>query len=122
VPDAAAILADLRKKATEQTRRTYLRHGIPAERMFSSTPGPGRAAGLAMISENTLARVTVESPWARELAMKWIGSKQEHVASSGWATCAGFVIAAGTYVRPLLARAKAEGARRAGRKRDTIRC
>jgi 3-methyladenine DNA glycosylase AlkD len=148
------------------------------------------AANLRMISEYTVPWVTVENPDARDLAIQWIKSKKEHVASSGWCTYAGlvatktdealdlaeiedllrivvkgidgaqnrvrytmngFVIAAGTYVKPLLKQAKAsarqigavsvdmgdtacniplatayiekiEASGRVGQKRRTIRC
>ncbi|HYL84251.1 MAG TPA: DNA alkylation repair protein [Candidatus Angelobacter sp.] len=148
------------------------------------------AIGLRMISEYTVPWVTVESPHARDLAMQWIKSKNEHVASTGWCTYAGllslrpdealdlaeiekllgtvvkdidgaqnrvrytmnnFVIATGSYVKPLLKQAKGaakqigdvsvamgetscqvplaaaaivkvEAAGRAGQKRKTIRC
>jgi 3-methyladenine DNA glycosylase AlkD len=49
------------------------------------------AAGQRMISESTVPWVTVESPHARELALKWMGSKKEHMAASGWYTYAGLV-------------------------------
>jgi 3-methyladenine DNA glycosylase AlkD len=146
--------------------------------------------GISMISEHTVPWVAVESPAARALALKWMGSKTEHVAASGWCTYAGllattpdeeldlveiqgllervvkeidaapnrtrytmngFVISAGTYVKPLLKQAKEtakklgavsvnmgetsckvplateyiakiEGMDRVGHKRKTIRC
>jgi 3-methyladenine DNA glycosylase AlkD len=104
------------------------------------------AAGLPMISEYTVPWVAVENAHARDLAMRWITSKKEHVASSGWCTYSGlvatkadealdlaeiadllstvvkgiksaqnrvrytmngFVMAVGTYVKPLLKQAKA---------------
>jgi 3-methyladenine DNA glycosylase AlkD len=104
------------------------------------------AAGLKMISEYTVPWVAVENTHARDLAVRWIKSKKEHVASSGWSTYAGlvatkpdealdlaeiedllsalvkgirtvqnrvrytmngFVIAAATYLKPLLKQAKA---------------
>jgi len=148
------------------------------------------AANLQMISEYTVPWVAVENPDARELAMQWIMSKKEHVASSGWCTYSGilatkaddsldfaeierllgmvvkeiksapnrvrhtmngFVIAVGSYVKPLLKQAKdasrligvvsvdmgdtackvppatayiekAEATGRVGKKRKTIRC
>jgi 3-methyladenine DNA glycosylase AlkD len=49
------------------------------------------AANLQMISEYTVPWVTVENPAAPELAMRWIQSKKEHVASAGWCTYAGLV-------------------------------
>jgi len=148
------------------------------------------AAGMRMISDYTVPWVTVENPQARVLAMEWVKSKKEHVASSGWCTYAGlaatkadealdlgeiekllrlvvkeihgaqnrvrhamngFVIAVGSYVKPLLKQAKAsaqqmgsvsvdvgdtackvplaaaciakaEAGGRVGQKRKTIRC
>ena len=148
------------------------------------------AVNLQMISEYVVPWVTVENPDARDLAMQWIKSKKEHVASSGWCSYAGlvatktdealdlaeiegllgivvkgidgaqnrvrytmngFVIAVGTYVKPLLKQAKAsarqigavsvdvgdtacnvrlaityiekiEASGRVGQKRRTIRC
>ena len=104
------------------------------------------AAGLQMISEYTVAWVTVENAEWKELALAWMKSKNEHVAASGWCTYSGilatkpdaeldlaeieglvgtavkqihgaqnrvkltmnaFVIAVGTYVKPLLKKAKA---------------
>lgn len=41
-----------------------------------------------MISEYTVPGVTCEHPAAPDLAMKWIRSKKESVASAGWATYA----------------------------------
>ncbi len=45
----------------------------------------------AMVSEYTVPGVATESEHARDLAMKWIDSKKESVASSGWCTYAGIV-------------------------------
>lgn len=47
------------------------------------------AKGMPMIFEYTVPWVTIESAFARELAMQWIGSKKEHVAAAGWCTYAG---------------------------------
>ncbi len=104
-----------------------------------------RNATWNALSEYTVPGVAVESPFARDLAMKWIKSKQESIALAGWCTYAGivatmpdeeldlveikqlldhigsqihtapnyvrytmngFVIAVGTYVKPLLGHAK----------------
>jgi len=35
--------------------------------------------------------VAVENPKSRELALEWIKSKKEHIASSGWCTYSGLV-------------------------------
>lgn len=47
--------------------------------------------GMPMIAEYTVPWVTAENPAARELALKWMDSKKEAVASSGWFTYAGIV-------------------------------
>ncbi|MCG8406325.1 MAG: DNA alkylation repair protein [Phycisphaerales bacterium] len=48
-------------------------------------------ANWQMISEYTVPGVATESKHARDLAMKWIKSTKESVASSGWNTYAGIV-------------------------------
>ena len=50
-----------------------------------------KSATWHMLSEYTVPGVTTESPHARDLAMKWIRSKKESIASSGWCTYAGIV-------------------------------
>jgi 3-methyladenine DNA glycosylase AlkD len=148
------------------------------------------AANMQMISEYTVPWVAVESQYASDMAKKWISSKEERIAVSGWCTYTGiiattpdaelnlaeiedllnkavkgigtspnrvrhamnnFVIAVGTYVKPLQKKAKAaaqaigkvsvnmgdtackvplataeiekaEAAGKIGKKRKTIRC
>jgi len=104
------------------------------------------AAGLQMIAEYTVPWVAVENASGRELALQWMKSTNEQVASTGWCTYSGllattadekldlaeietligtavngiggaqnrvrytmngFLIAAGSYVKPLLRKAKA---------------
>src|SRR5262245_23362516 len=48
-------------------------------------------ANCPMICEYTVAWVAAESNHGRELALKWIDSKNEDVAASGWATLNGLV-------------------------------
>jgi 3-methyladenine DNA glycosylase AlkD len=139
MPTVTSILAELKKKGTEKTRKTYARHGMVTDNMFGVsvadlkviaktikgqqalacelyatgnmdamylagmvadgskmtpkelTAWAEGAAGLQMISEYTLPWVTVEHPQGRDLAMQWIKSKREHVASSGWCTYSGLV-------------------------------
>jgi len=50
-----------------------------------------RAADWQLISEYTVPWVASESTHGRDLAMKWIDAKQEHVAACGWSTYAGLV-------------------------------
>lgn len=50
-----------------------------------------RDARWGMISEYTVPWVACESPLARELALKWIDAKKEHVARAGWNTYSGIV-------------------------------
>jgi 3-methyladenine DNA glycosylase AlkD len=139
MPTAKSILAELKKKGSEKTRATYVRHGMPADRVFgvsvadlkiiaktirgqqelacelyesgimdamylAGMVADGRAltrkqldawaegaAGMKMISEYTVSWVAVENAEARELALKWMKSKKEHVAASGWCTYAGLL-------------------------------
>jgi 3-methyladenine DNA glycosylase AlkD len=49
------------------------------------------AANLRMVAEYNLPWVTVENPNSRELALKWMTSKKELVASAGWSTYSGIV-------------------------------
>jgi 3-methyladenine DNA glycosylase AlkD len=148
------------------------------------------ASSLQMIAEYSVPWVAVENQHGRELALKWIKSKEERVAAAGWCTYSGivatrpdteldlkeiedllnkvvsdiagapnrvrytmngFVIAVGTYVKPLSQKAltvartigtvsvtmdgtackvplataeieKAQVAGKVGKKRKTIRC
>jgi hypothetical protein len=43
------------------------------------------------LREYTVAWVAAESPHGRELALEWVESKKEGVASCGWATLSGLV-------------------------------
>ena len=149
-----------------------------------------KSASWSMLSEYTVPWVAAESQYGRELALKWMDSKQESIGSSGWNTYAsilamtededldldeirglldrvvsqidtaanrvrytmnGFVIAVGSYVKPLMKDAKraakaigvvsvdagdtacrvplatqviqkAESAGRVGKKRKTVKC
>ena len=45
-----------------------------------------------MVSEYTVPGVATEHAGGRELALKWIKSKKEHVACAGWNTYSGVVI------------------------------
>ena len=49
------------------------------------------AVGMRMISEYTVPWVTVENAAAAKLAVKWMSSKKEEIACSGWSTYAGLV-------------------------------
>jgi 3-methyladenine DNA glycosylase AlkD len=132
------VMSGLRKMSTEQTRKTYLRHGAIEDRVLGVKVGDMKKllkkikgdqplamkiyatgifdamylAGLAadgsrmtrkqletwarqaeapMISEYTIPGVAAESEHAVNLANKWIESKTEHVAASGWTTWAAVV-------------------------------
>jgi len=238
VPTATVILADMKKKGKEQTRKIYARHGMDPARILGVSTADMKAIaktikgqqelacelyatgmmeamylagivadgakmttaqlqswadgadGLQMVAEYTVPWVTVDHPEGRALALKWMKSKKEHVAAAGWCTYSGlvallpdekldlkeidallatvvkqiggaenrvrytmngFVIAVGSYVKPLAKRAKAaarqiglvsvnmgetackvpdalayiekvEGMGRQGQKRKTIRC
>jgi 3-methyladenine DNA glycosylase AlkD len=139
MPTVASIMAELKKKGKESTRKIYARHGMVTENMYGVSVADLKviaktikgqqalacelyatgnmdamylagmvangsqmtprllnawaegAANLQMIAEYTVPWVTVENPHARDLAMQWIKSKKEHVASSGWCTFSGLV-------------------------------
>ena len=50
-----------------------------------------RDARWGMLAEYTVPWVACESALARELALKWLDSKKERVASAGWNTYSGIV-------------------------------
>ena len=50
-----------------------------------------KAADWIWLSEYTVAWVAAESPHARDLALKWMDSKRESIATSGWSTYTGIV-------------------------------
>jgi 3-methyladenine DNA glycosylase AlkD len=131
------VLKELEKQGSEQTRKTFARHGISlpmfgvliadlktiakkikgnqklalelydtgnydamylagivADGSQMSKPQLERWAKNAnceAISAYTIAWVTTDSPHARELAMKWINSKNESLAVSGWNVYSGIV-------------------------------
>ena len=136
---APSILAQLKSKGSEQTRKIYARHGIDPQRAYGvkvadlkviakSVRGQQSlacellstgnldamylagmiadgskltvdqlnawaesAAGLQMVSEYTIPWLAVEHPQARGLALQWIDSPKEHIASSGWCTYSGLL-------------------------------
>jgi hypothetical protein len=49
------------------------------------------AANMQMISEYAVPWLAVENPHGRQLALRWIKSKKEHVAATGWCTYAGLL-------------------------------
>ena len=48
-------------------------------------------AGCDTLAAYTVTWVATESPFARELAVKWINSKKDNIAVCGWSTYAGIV-------------------------------
>jgi hypothetical protein len=50
-----------------------------------------KTAYFPLLSEYTVAWVASESPHGRTLALKWIGSRHESIASSGWSTLSSLV-------------------------------
>ncbi len=139
MPTLSSVIAALKSKGKENTRKIYARHGMPLERVLgvstadmklSATTIKGQqalacelyatgimegmylagmvadgakmsreslnewaegASGMQMIAEYTVPWVTVESPHARDLAIQWMRSKKDLVASAGWSTYAGLV-------------------------------
>jgi hypothetical protein len=49
------------------------------------------AAGMQMISEYTVPWVALDHSDAQDVAMEWIRSPREHMATSGWCTYSGLV-------------------------------
>jgi len=134
-----SIMAELKAKGSEQTRKTYARHGLPADRMFGVSVADLKiiakkikgqqqlamdlyatgnldamylagmvadgakmtrdqlqywaegAAGMPLIYDYSVPWVTIENAEARNLALEWIDSKQEHIAAAGWRTYIGLV-------------------------------
>jgi len=127
------VMSELRSMGTEQTRKTFIRHGVPEDRILGVKVGDmkkllkkikgdqplamkiyatgifdamylaglaadgsrmtrkqletwARQAEFGMISEYTVPGVAAESEHAATLATKWIESRKEHIAASGWAT------------------------------------
>jgi len=139
MPTAASILANLKSKGKENTRKIYARHGMAADRVYGVSVADLKliaktikrqqalalelydsgimdamylagmvadgaqmtrdqlngwaegAAHMQMIAEYTVPWVTVDNPHARDLALQWIKSPKEHIASAGWSTLAGLV-------------------------------
>lgn len=131
------VMAELKRKGNEQTRKIYARHCAPddmygvkiadlkviakkikgkqelacdlydtgnCDAMYlAGIVADGsrmtkkrleswvKAANWGMMSEYTVPWVATESAHARDLAMKWIDSKKESIASSGWCTYTGIV-------------------------------
>lgn len=50
-----------------------------------------KAANCGMLSEYVVAWVATENKHARSFALKWINSRSESIASSGWSTYSGIV-------------------------------
>lgn len=127
------VMAELQAKGTEQTKKTFAKHGAPIDKMFGVKVSDMKVilkkirgqqelalqlyatgnsdamylAGLVadgaqmttkqlndwakqapwyMISDYTVAWVASENAKGFELALKWIDSKHELIASAGWAT------------------------------------
>ena len=139
MPTVASIMAELKKKGSEKTRKTYARHGMATENMYGVSVADLKliaktfkgqqalacelydtgnldamylagmvadgskmtkeqlnawaegAANLQMIAEYTVPWVTVENPDGRALALQWIKSKKERIATAGWCTYSGFL-------------------------------
>ena len=132
-----SIMQELEKMGSEQTRKTLMNHGAPAD-MFGVKVGDMKTivkrvkknyelaiglyntgnsdamylAGLigdetkmtkadlnkwakkstwSMISEYAVPFVAAESPYGWELALEWINSNRENVASAGWSTLGNYV-------------------------------
>jgi 3-methyladenine DNA glycosylase AlkD len=135
--NATSILEELEKLGSEQTKKTFSRHGAPDNQFGVKVAdlktivkrvkknyqlaidlyntGNSDAMYLAgligdetkmtkadlnkwakksswyMISEYSVPFVAAESPYGWELAMEWINSNRENVATAGWATLSAWV-------------------------------
>lgn len=134
----AEVMWELERLGTEQTRRTFARHGVPVDQMFGVKVGDlktvlkkikgrqdlalelydtgnsdamylaglvangalmtkrkleswAKKASWSMISDYTVPWVASESPFAVELAQKWIDAEQPSIVSSGWMTWSAIV-------------------------------
>lgn len=129
----AEVMQALEAKGTEQTRKTFARHGAPIDQMFGVKVGDlkviakkikgnqqlaldlyatgnsdamylagivadgrqmtkrqldewARQATWYMLADYSVAGVAAQSPHGRDLALKWMKSKQPIIASAGWST------------------------------------
>jgi 3-methyladenine DNA glycosylase AlkD len=129
----AEVLKRLEELGSEQTRKTFSRHGADVSKMFGVKVADlklvakqikgnqalamelfdsgnldaqylagivadggkmtkkqleswAKNAGWEMVSDYTVAWVASENPAGRELALKWMNSKTESIACSGWNT------------------------------------
>lgn len=139
MPTLSTVMAELKKKGSENTRKIYAKHGMAPDRVYGVSVADMKViaktikgeqdlacelfetgimepmymagmvangakltreqlkkwvkstGGLQMISEYTVPWLAVENPHARELALAWMGAKDEHVAASGWCTYSGLL-------------------------------
>jgi len=132
------VLKELEKLGSEQTRKTFSKHGADISRMFGVKVGDlktivkkikgnqelalqlydtgnldaqylaglvadgskmnkkqleawAKDAGWQMVAEYTVPWVTSENKDGWELGLKWIKSKNETIASTGWATLSSII-------------------------------
>jgi 3-methyladenine DNA glycosylase AlkD len=55
MPTVSSILADLKKKSTEQTRKTYARHGLPPEHTYGTSIADIKTIAKSIKGQQTLA-------------------------------------------------------------------
>ena len=138
MPTTSEIMKQLEKAGSEQTRKIFVNHGAPADRLFGVkvadlkliarkikgeqklamelyATGNCDAMYLAgivadgskmskkeldtwatkadwhMVGEYSVPGVASENENGYDLALKWIASKKEHVASAGWATLSAWI-------------------------------
>lgn len=63
----------------------------PEKMTKAQLEGWAKAAFWPMLSESTVAWTAAESRFAVELGLKWIDSKKESIASTGWCTLSSYV-------------------------------
>jgi hypothetical protein len=112
MPTVASILIDLEKKGTEKTRKIYARHGMATENMFGVSVADLKVIAKKIKGQQALAcelyaTGNLDAMYLAEIegllktVVKGIGSAQNRVRY----TMNGFVIAVGTYMKPLLKQA-----------------
>src|SRR6266699_1814679 len=98
---AKDIVTELKNRGTEQTKKMWMTHGaqeayggVKVEEMKMTKKNLQKwveNATWGMVAEYTVPWVASASPHGREMALKWMDSKNEAIASAGWGTYSSLV-------------------------------